>query len=58
MISGSNDKTIKVSDIVTRQHEATLEAHTDAVCVLAVSGRTLLSTGDDVRVGALYLGVI
>ena len=28
MISRSSDKTIKVSDIVNQQHEATLDAHT------------------------------
>jgi WD40 repeat protein len=47
VISGSSDKTIVVSDIVTRLHEATLDAHTGAVCALAVSGRTLVSTDYD-----------
>ena len=53
---GSVDKAIKVSDIVTRQHEATIYAHTGAVCVLAVSGRTLLSTGHDCTIGVWALG--
>ena len=53
--AGSEDEKIVVSDIVTRQHKATLYAHTGAVSALAVSGRTLLSTGVDctIRVWAL-----
>ena len=41
VISGSQDTTIKVSDIVTRQHEATLDSHTSSVRALAVSDQTL-----------------
>ena len=56
VISGSNDATIVASDIITRQHEATLNAHTDHVRALAVSGRTLLSTGDDCTISVWALG--
>ena len=56
VISGSDDETIVVSDIVTRQHEATLNAHTGSVRVLAPSGRTLLSTGTDRTIGVWALG--
>ena len=56
MISGSWDKTIKVLDIVTRQLDATLDAHTGPVYALAVSGRTLLSTGSDCTIGVWALG--
>ena len=56
MISGSGDEKIVMSEIVTRQHEATFEAHTGAVYVLAVSGRTLLSAGDDCTIGVWALG--
>ena len=56
VISGSEDKTIKVSDIVTRQHEAALDAHPGAVYALAVRSRTLLSTGDDGTIGVWALG--
>ena len=56
MISGSWDKTIKVLDIVTRQLDATLDAHTGPVYALAVSGRTLLSTGSDCTIGVWTLG--
>ena len=55
VISGSEDKTIVVSDIVTRQHEVTLDAHTRAYA-LAVSGRTLVSTGWDCTIGVWALG--
>ena len=60
VISGSYNTTIIVSDIVTRQHEATLDAHIGAVWALAVCGRALLSTGTDLyhrRVGTLVPGV-
>ena len=53
MISGSEDKTIVVSDTVTRQHVAT---YTKWVLALAVSGRTLLSTGGDCTIGVWALG--
>ena len=56
MISGSKDKTIVVSDIVTRQHEATLDALTGCLSALAVNGRTLLSTGLDYTIGVWALG--
>ena len=56
VISGSGDETIVVSDIVTRQHEATLDAHTCGVYALAVSGRTLLSTGVDCTIRVWALG--
>ena len=57
MISGSYEKKIVVSDIVTRQHEAILEAHTRAVSALAVLGRTLLSTVEDCAVRVWVLGI-
>ena len=47
---------IGVSDIVTRQHEATLDAHTGAVRALADCDRTLLSTGEDCTIGMWALG--
>ena len=37
VISGAEDNKIVLSDIVTRQHEATLDAHTNGVRALAVS---------------------
>ena len=56
MTSGSKDEKIVVLDIVTRQHEATLDAHTYGVCALAVCGRTLLSTGRDSTISVWALG--
>ena len=56
MTSGSKDTTISVPDIVTRQQEATLDAHTGTVRALAVCGRTLLSTGQDCTIGMWALG--
>ena len=55
VVSGSSDRTVKLSDIVTRQQEAALNAHTEAVIALAVRGRTLLSTGND-TIGVWVLG--
>ena len=55
-ISGSDDSKIDVSDIVTRQNEKTLDAHTGSVLALAVSGRALLSTGRDGTIGVWALG--
>ena len=56
VISGSEDTTIKVSDIVTRQHESTLDAHTGAIYALAVNGQTLLSTGHGCTICVWALG--
>ena len=56
VISGSDDKKIKVSNIVSLQHEATLDAHTGEVFAFAVSGQTLFSTGDDFTIGVWALG--
>ena len=56
VISGSLDKKIHVCDIVTRQHEATLDAHIQWLQALVVCGRTLLSTGDDVTIGVWVVG--
>ena len=55
VISGSSDKRICVCDIVTQQHEATLDAHTGPVKALAVCGRVLLSAGDDGTIGVWAL---
>ena len=41
---------------VTRQHDAALNAHTGWVLALAISGRTLFSTGDDCTIGVWALG--
>ena len=54
-ISGSKDKKICVSSIVSRELEATLDGHADIVRALAVHQGKLLSTGHDntIRVWAL-----
>ena len=56
VISGSNDKKISVHDIVTRQHEATVDAHIGPVNALAVTGGRLYSTGYDGTIGVWALG--
>ena len=52
-----NNMNIVVSNIVTWQHEAILDAHNGAVRALAVSGQTQLSTGASVC-GRLVAGII
>ena len=54
-ISGSKDKKICVSSIVSRELETTLDGHTDPVSALVVYRGKLLSTGWDntIRVWAL-----
>ena len=56
VISGSEDKRIIVTDVVTRQREATLDAHTDEVNALAVSGCRLFSAAEDLTIRAWALG--
>ena len=56
VISRSQDKTIVVSDIVTRQQEATLDTHPHFVAALAVSGPMLLGSGASSTIGMWALG--
>ena len=56
VISGSWDEKIKVHDIASRQHEATLDGHVDKVFALAVHQDKLFSTGPDGSICVWKLG--
>ena len=56
VISGSDDKRIVVHSIASRQHEATLRAHTRTVNELAVSGEKLYSASEDGTICEWALG--
>ena len=55
VLSGSEDRTIRVWDVETGAHDATLAGHTSMVCGLAVHGDRLFSASRDgtIRVWAL-----